>query len=189
MTNQAGAAIALFPMNDGPGLWGPLDRNRADRYHSGMRLLDYTIETGFLPHIKCDSVAEVVKLLVNQLVEAGETDDPVALFNEIMRREEEGSTAIGGGLVIPHARFNGVESVRVTVATLAVPLDIPAEDNRPVDVVILLVGPEGEPRQMLKVLARLARLVKQGNFLDSLRAATSRDGLSQAFGMAGESAD
>lgn len=154
-----------------------------------MKLLDYTIETGFLPHIKCDSVAVAVEALVNQLVDAGEASDPVALLTEIMRREEEGSTAIGGGLVIPHARFARVERVRVAVATLAVPLEIPAEDDQPVDIVILLVGPEGDPRQMLRVLARLARLVRQGGFLDSLRSATTSEEMRSAFGLAGLPSD
>ena len=154
-----------------------------------MKLLDYTIESGFLPQIKCDSVADAVKLLVDQLVSAGEASQPEALLAEIMRREVEGSTAIGGGLVIPHARFAGVDRVRVTVATLSSPLDIQAEDNQSVDVIILLVGPEGDPRQMLRVLARLARLVKQGTFLNSLRSATTAETLRHAFGLAGEPTD
>ena len=49
------------------------------------------------------------------------------------------------------------------VATLEQPLAIPAEDRQPVDVVILLVGPLGDPRQMLRILARLARLVNKQN--------------------------
>ena len=154
-----------------------------------MNLLDYTIETGFLPHIKCDSVHDAVRLLVEQLVTAGEATDPEALFTEIMRREEEGSTAIGSGLVIPHARFEGVKRVRVAVATLSDPLDIPAEDSQPVDVVILLVGPAGDPRQMLRVLSHLARLVKQGNFLDSLRSASDVSSLRRSFALAGDSND
>jgi PTS system nitrogen regulatory IIA component len=151
-----------------------------------MNLLDYTIETGFLPQIKCGAVQEAVSLLVDRLVEAAEVRQPEQLLAEIMRREQEGSTAIGGGLVIPHARFAGVQRVRVAVATLDEPLAIASADGQPVDVVILLVGPLGDPRQMLRVLARLARLVKQENFLDSLRSATGAAGLRAAFGRAGE---
>lgn len=154
-----------------------------------MRLLDYTIESGFLPHIKCDSIEAAVKLLVDRLAAAGEISSADELLAEIMRREKEGSTAIGGGLVIPHARFAGVKQVRVAVATLAEPLAVPAEDGKPVDIVILLVGPLGDPRQMLRVLARLARLVKQGPFLDSLRMADTPDSLREAFGPAGVPAD
>jgi mannitol/fructose-specific phosphotransferase system IIA component (Ntr-type) len=152
-----------------------------------MNLLDYTMDSGFLPHIKCDTMHESVSRLVDSLAQAGAVADASHLLDEIMRREEEGSTAIGGGLVIPHARYAGVQKVHLAVATLSQPVDIPSEDNRPVDVVILLVGPDRDPRQMLRVLARLARLVKQGEFLDSLRSARSAEDLKLAFGQLGGS--
>jgi len=146
-----------------------------------MRLLDYTTDNGFLPHIKCASVDEAVDRLVAELESVGAVTDGQNLAVEIMRREREGSTAIGGGLVIPHARHTGVKSVKVVLATLAEPLDIPAEDNRPVDIVFLLVGPQDDPRLMLWVLARLARLVKSSKFLNDLRAATSAEELQNIF--------
>lgn len=120
--------------------------------------------------------------LVARLEDAGEASGGDQLVAEVMRRETEGSTAIGGGLVIPHARTGSVQEVRVAVATLSDPLEIPADDDQPVDVVILLLGPNQNPRQMLRVLARLARLVKQGSFLDGLRAASDAESLRTAFG-------
>ncbi len=146
-----------------------------------MRLLDYTTNNGFLPHIKCTSVDEAVSRLVSELESIGAVTDGASLTAEVMRREREGSTAIGGGLVIPHARHIGVNSVKVALATLAQPLDIPAEDNRPVDIVILLVGPQDDPRLMLWVLARLARLVKSSVFLNDLRGAATAEELQQIF--------
>jgi len=144
-----------------------------------MKLLDYTTDNGFLPHIKCASVDEAVERLVVELESSGAISDGKSLAAEVMRREREGSTAIGGGLVIPHARHTGVKSVKVALATLADPLDIPAEDNQPVDIVILLVGPQDDPRLMLWVLARLARLVKNSKFLNDLRAAETAEDLKQ----------
>jgi len=146
-----------------------------------MRLLDYTTDNGFLPHIKCASVDEAVSRLVSGLESAGAVTNGKSLAAEVMRREREGSTAIGGGLVIPHARHIGVKSVKVVLATLAKPLDIPAEDNQPVDIVFLLVGPQDDPRLMLWVLARLARLVKNSSFLNELRAAGTPEELQQIF--------
>jgi mannitol/fructose-specific phosphotransferase system IIA component (Ntr-type) len=143
---------------------------------------DYTIETGFLPHLECASIEEAVGALVKPLALAGDVEESSALVAEVMRREAEGSTAIGDGLVIPHARFKGVHGVRLAVATLARPLAVPSADDRPVDVIILLVGPTGDPRRMLQVLARLARLVKSPAFLDGLRAAATREDLRKAFG-------
>lgn len=150
-----------------------------------MKLIDYTSPGGFLPRLDSRSVSEVVARLVDRLLEGGDVSSADDLVSEVMRRESEGSTAIGGGLVIPHARFSGVKEVRLAVATLAEPLEIPSEDDRPVDVVILLVGPEGDPRQMLRVLARLARLVRQDSFLQDLREASSPESLQAAFAKVG----
>ena len=147
--------------------------------------MDYTSPGGFLPRLDCGSVSDAVVRLVDRLLEGGDISSAEDLVTEVMRRETEGSTAIGGGLVIPHARFSGVREVRLAVATLADPVDIPSEDGRPVDVVILLVGPEGDPRQMLRVLARLARLVRQESFLQSLRDASTPDTLRAAFAKVG----
>ena len=146
-----------------------------------MKLLDYTIEDGFLPQIKCDVLAGVVERLVASVLEDRPDLDPHAVVREVMRREGEGSTAIGGGLVIPHGRFAGLDQVHIGVATLDGPLDLPADDGQPVDVVILLLGPASDTRQMLRVLARLARLVKREAFLAGLRQARSATELRQAF--------
>lgn len=149
-----------------------------------MDLLNYTIETAFLPHLKCGSLEDAVRGLISGLAAAQVVPETDSLVAEVMRREEEGSTAVGGGLVIPHARLGAVDDVRIAVATLAEPLDLPTDDDLPVDIVILLLGPEGDPRKMLRVLARLARLVKQDDFLQGLREAGTRADLRSAFALA-----
>jgi mannitol/fructose-specific phosphotransferase system IIA component (Ntr-type) len=149
-----------------------------------MKLSDYTTTGGFLPHVKCTTVQDAVVRLVGVLADEGKLGEADSVVAEVMRREAEGSTAIGGGLVIPHARHAAVPEVSVAVATLAEPLDVPSEDGRPVDVVILLVGPDGDPRQMLRVLARLARAVKSSAFIDGLRRAAGAGALREAFARA-----
>jgi mannitol/fructose-specific phosphotransferase system IIA component (Ntr-type) len=152
-----------------------------------MDLSDYTIPGGFLPRFKCDTVAVVVDRLVERILEDESTDVATEVTRKVMTRESEVSTAIGGGLIIPHARFRGIGQARLGVATLADPLEVPSEDGKPIDIVILLIGPEGDPRQMLRVLARLARLVRQESFLQGLREATTPDQLRDAFAKAGRS--
>ncbi len=136
-----------------------------------MELINYTRENAVLPHAKCDSLEAAVILLVDKLAEPGFIGSGPSLVDEVMRREKEGSTAVGGGLVIPHARCQGLDDVHIALATLQDPLDLDTEDSVPVDIVILLIGPEHDPRQMLRVLARLARLVKDSSFLEKIRKA------------------
>lgn len=138
-----------------------------------MELLDYTADCAILPRINCRGFDDAIRLLVERLVTAGVVTEPDPVVAEILHRESEGSTAIGGGLAIPHARHRCVERIQLATATLTEPLAVATEDGQPLDVVILIVGPLGDPRQMLRILARLARLVKHSAFLDELRGCTS----------------
>jgi PTS system nitrogen regulatory IIA component len=146
-----------------------------------MKLIDYTTENGFLPHLKCSSLADAVSQLATGLVQAGAVPSAETLVAEVMRRESEGSTSVGNGLVIPHARLAGLTDVFLSVATLAEPLAAGGAEGTSVDIVILLVGPVKDTRLMLRVLARLARLVREGAFLEGLRGAATPEGLQSAF--------
>ncbi len=148
-----------------------------------MKLVDYTTEGAFLPRLECHDRAELMRLLVSALVASLGLKEPEALVEEILRREEESSTSVGEGLALPHARFAGVDRVHLALATLVTPLapDPDGDDALPVDVVILIVGPRDDPRQMLRVLARLTRLVRSGQLLSALRKAESPDDLRDAL--------
>jgi mannitol/fructose-specific phosphotransferase system IIA component (Ntr-type) len=142
-----------------------------------MRLLDYTSDSALLPRQECRDLEDAVSRLVAALVADDSTADPQPLVAEIMQREVEGSTVLAGGLAIPHARFETVRRLRLAVATLTSAVAGTGADDNPVDIVVLIVGPRDDPRQMLRLLARLARLVKKPGFLDRLRAADSTDSM------------
>jgi PTS system nitrogen regulatory IIA component len=158
-----------------------LDSVKAQRYHGAMNLSDYTTPDGFLPHLSCTTLEQAVTQLVDGLNPGFEAGSRAELIRDVMQRETEGSTAIGGGLIIPHARSRGTRRLGVAVATLQQPLSLLSDDGRPVDVIILLVGPPGDPVAMLRLLARLARLVRRESFLDTLRAAPDAARLREAF--------
>ncbi len=146
-----------------------------------MKLRDYTTATGLMPRLDCQDLDEVIATLVAGLAAAGGVSETERLVADVLRREQETNTTLGGGLAVPHARSTAVDRMHIAVATLARPLHIPAKDDQPVDVVVLLVGPLHEPRQMLRLLARLARLVKDCAFLDDLRRARSAEEMAGAF--------
>jgi mannitol/fructose-specific phosphotransferase system IIA component (Ntr-type) len=143
-----------------------------------MKLVDYTTEASFLPRVECRDRAELLRRLVAALNDTLGLPDHEALLREILRREAEGTTAVGQGLSLPHARFPGLGGVHLAVATLATPVspDADGEDDTPIDVVLLIVGPREDPRQLLRVLVRITHLVRAGELLPALRAgATSVD--------------
>ena len=99
------------------------------------------------------------------------------LFDRLLERERLGSTGIGGGIAIPHGRMAGLDRPRELFARLAEPVDFDSIDERPVDIVLLLVAPEGAGADHLKALARVSRLLRDRSLVDKLRATETADAL------------
>ena len=90
-------------------------------------------------------------------------------------REGLGSTGIGGGVALPHAAVDGLESVFCLVVLLAHPIDFEAVDDEPVDIVILLLTPASSRTDALNVLSCVARRFREGDAVRGLRAARTGD--------------
>lgn len=103
--------------------------------------------------------------------------DERKLFDRLLERERLGSTGIGGGIAIPHGRMSALSAPRGLFARLVTPIDFDSIDERPVDIVFLLVAPEGAGADHLKALARVSRLLRDRNLVDKLRATESADAL------------
>jgi PTS system nitrogen regulatory IIA component len=96
-----------------------------------------------------------------------------AVASEIEKRDELGSTGIGGGVSIPHARFRGVRRTFGLLVRLEQPIEFDAIDGQPVDIVFLLVLPAASQLDQLNALAAVARKLRDREVLQKLRAATS----------------
>jgi PTS system nitrogen regulatory IIA component len=103
--------------------------------------------------------------------------DERRLFDRLLERERLGSTGIGGGIAIPHGRMGTLAAPRGLFARLAQPVDFDSIDERPVDIVFLLVAPEGAGADHLKALARVSRLLRDRSLVDKLRATESAEAL------------
>ena len=103
--------------------------------------------------------------------------DERRLFDRLLERERLGSTGIGSGIAIPHGRMAGLDKPRGLIARLANPVDFDAIDDRPVDIVFLLVAPEGAGADHLKALARVSRLLRDRSLVEKLRATESAEAL------------
>ncbi|MBK6898793.1 MAG: PTS sugar transporter subunit IIA [bacterium] len=145
-----------------------------------MDLRAHIPEGCLLPRLACVGKEEAVAALATAVARAVGLPDDQALRQEILAREAVGDTSVGLGVAIPHIRTRLVERPLLAVATLAGPL--PREGHEPpVDVLLLIVGPQQDPRAMLRLLARLVRQVKVPGFLDDLRRAATPAELIAAF--------
>jgi PTS system nitrogen regulatory IIA component len=96
-----------------------------------------------------------------------------AVVSEIEKRDELGSTGIGGGVSLPHARLREVKKPFGLFARLKNPIEFDAVDGQPVDLVFLLLLPASSQLDQLNALAAVARKLRDRNALATLRAATS----------------
>ena len=86
--------------------------------------------------------------------------DAGVILAALEQREKLGTTGIGDGIAIPHARVEGLDRLTGFFIRLAAPIEYDALDDAPVDLVFLLVAPEAASTLQLKALARIARLLR-----------------------------
>lgn len=99
------------------------------------------------------------------------------IFATLLQRERLGSTGIGEGIAIPHGKLPGMSRLIGFVARLERPIDFEAIDGQPVDLLFLLLAPEGAGADHLKALARVARALREPGLLERVRAARDASAL------------
>jgi len=105
-----------------------------------------------------------------------------AVFQELRKREALGSTGLGKGFALPHARIESLPGMFTLFVRLARPIDFQAIDGRPVDLIILLLTPQGADNQHLTTLAALSRPLRDEALLNRLRQAADADSLYALLG-------
>jgi nitrogen PTS system EIIA component len=106
-----------------------------------------------------------------------------AIFEVLMQREKLGSTAVGNGIAIPHGKLAKLEKLFGLFARLGRPIDFEALDGQPVDLVFLLLAPEGAGADHLKALARVARALRDPGIVHKLRASQDAQALYAVLAM------
>ncbi|WP_417688240.1 PTS IIA-like nitrogen regulatory protein PtsN [Roseibium sp.] len=97
------------------------------------------------------------------------------IFDTLLQRERLGSTGVGNGIAIPHGKLTRLDHLVGLFARLDKPVDFDALDDQPVDLVFLLLAPEGAGADHLKALARIARQLRDGGVTEGLRSSTDVD--------------
>lgn len=89
----------------------------------------------------------------------------------LMARERLGSTAMGSGVAIPHARVSGTNRIVGMLMRLEKPVDLEAPDGQGVDLIMALLAPTEAGADHLRALARVSRLLRDHEMREKLRAA------------------
>jgi PTS system nitrogen regulatory IIA component len=99
------------------------------------------------------------------------------IYDVLVERERLGSTGIGMGIGIPHGRLPGLDKLCGIFARFDRPVPFDAIDDQPVDLMFLLLAPEGAGADHLKALARVSRLLRDRTVCEKLRGTDNADAL------------
>lgn len=143
-----------------------------------MELGDVLSSDGIIAALKADTKKQVLQELADHAARsAGVSSHDV--FSRLLQRERLGSTGLGRGIAVPHAKLHGLDRIIGLFARLETPVDFESPDGEPVDLVFLLLSPEHASGDHLKALARISRLVRDPAALEKLRAAPDRAALAK----------
>ena len=91
------------------------------------------------------------------------------IFDSLLERENLGSTGFGGATALPHARIPEAQKVYGFFAKLSNSVDYEAVDGKPVDLVFMLISPEGSGADHLTALAQASRILKDESLCNKIR--------------------
>jgi len=137
-----------------------------------MQIMDFLSKKAIITDIKSTRKEDVIKELVDALINGGDIEKRARnkLIESLMNREALGSTAIGQGIAIPHAKSDCVGKLVAAFGLSSKGVDFDSLDGEPAYIFFLLVAPQDSAGPHLKALARISRLLKDKYFRDTLRA-------------------
>lgn len=124
---------------------------------------------------------EVLKTLVDLIRKNSDSlDDEENFYHNILEREKLGSTGIGLGIAIPHARSEKIKNIVVAVGLLKYGIDFNSPDGENVKLVILVGAPKGQNREYLSLVSELMRTFRDDNMRNNVICANDYQELLEA---------
>ena len=131
---------------------------------------------------KSVSKNEILRKLVSNMDENSDLiADKEVFYKEILAREDVGTTGIGMGVAIPHARTEVVKDIVVSIALLKNPVNFDSLDGEKVKIVILVGVPKGESKRYLEILSSLSRMFRDKKIRESILESTTTECLIEAI--------
>ena len=141
-----------------------------------MPLTDVLTPEAVLPALKASSKKQALQDLAELAAKLSGLPER-EIFDALLQRERLGSTGIGNGIAIPHGKMGKLDRLFGVFARLEKPIDFESLDGEPVDLIFLLLAPEGAGADHLKALSRVARSLRDPAIAQKLRKTKDADAL------------
>src|SRR5207247_2001759 len=110
--------------------------------------------------IEASKKNECLHLIVDCLAKSAELERPEEIYQAILEREKLLSTGFGLGLAIPHAKLKGIKDFVVGLGIHKSGVSFDSLDEKPVHVLVMILGPDSQQEEYLKVLSRVTAFLK-----------------------------
>ena len=141
-----------------------------------MDLSELLNENAILPTLKVSSKKQAIQCISEKAAEITGLNER-EIFETLLQRERLGSTGVGSGIAIPHGKLPSLDKIYGVMARLERPITFDAMDDQPVDIIFLLLAPEGAGADHLKALAKIARVLRDGDMVNKIRATSDPEAL------------
>lgn len=137
-----------------------------------MKLSEIMSGNSIFMGLKSNSKRQLLQDMANKAAEITGINERT-IFDTVLERENLGSTGFGEGTALPHGRFEELDKVYGFFAKLNSPVDFEAIDGKPVDLVFMLLSPEGNGADHLTALAQASRILKDESTRTKIRQISS----------------
>lgn len=139
-----------------------------------MKISEIMNENCIVVGLKAQNKRQLLQELAQKAAEITNISERT-IFDSLLERENLGSTGFGGGTALPHARIAEAEKVCGIFAKLNAPVDFEAIDGKPVDLIFMLISPEGSGADHLTALAKASRILKDENTCNKIRQISKKE--------------
>jgi len=140
-----------------------------------MRILDFLRRDAIIASLDATTKEQVLIELVEPVARANKHLNKAGLIRTLLEREDLGSTGIGGGVAIPHGKFEGLGHLTSSFGRSVPGVEFNSMDHKPAHLFFLLIAPKNSASDHLKALARISRLFKDPLLKNSLLKAETSD--------------
>ena len=138
-----------------------------------MRIADYLRDSLIFLDVEAKDKDSAIAKIVELMDKNDVFTDAKKFLNEVYQRESLGSTGIGYGIALPHARTQNVNKIVIAITRLKEGIEFGSEDKKPVKLIFLLGTPLKAVGEYLKVLAKLSKLLREDKMRNSVLKAES----------------
>ncbi|HZW39085.1 MAG TPA: PTS sugar transporter subunit IIA [Ignavibacteriaceae bacterium] len=146
-----------------------------------MKVSELLKKNFIIANLQGNTKEDVINELIDLFKNDPRVNDLEKVRSSVMEREKIISTGVGKGFAVPHGKTNSINEIIAAFGKTNNPLDYQALDNRPVNLIMLLVGRDNTVSIYMKLLSRISRMMNSDDFRKKLSEANTDDEIFELF--------